>query len=142
MSAVRSPEAIKILSLGTNDGEKPAASSRLFYCVPIPSVDMTDFIAYYMLYTWRDVMGTTKTASARALIDPQIKKEAEAILKELGLSVSKSFELYYRQIIAHRGLPFELKIPNEKTMKAIENSRQGKGKTFTSTEELFDDLGI
>jgi len=87
-------------------------------------------------------MGTTKTASARALIDPQIKKAAEAILKDLGLSVSKSFELYYRQIIAHRGLPFELKIPNEKTMKAIEESRQGKGRTFSSTEELFDDLGI
>ena len=87
-------------------------------------------------------MGTTKTASARALIDPQIKKEAEAILKELGLSVSKSFELYYRQIIVQRGLPFELQIPNEKTMKAIENSRQRKGKTFFSTDELFDDLGI
>ena len=87
-------------------------------------------------------MGTTKTASARALIDPQIKKEAEAILKELGLSVSKSFELYYRQIIAHRGLPFELRIPNEETMNAIENSRRGKGKTFTSAEDLFDDLGI
>jgi DNA-damage-inducible protein J len=87
-------------------------------------------------------MGTTKTASARALIDPQIKKEAEAILNDLGLSVSKSFELYYRQIIAHRGLPFELHIPNEKTMKAIENSREGKGKSFSSPKDLFDDLGI
>ena len=87
-------------------------------------------------------MGTSKTASARALIDPQIKKEAETILKELGLSVSKSFELYYRQIIAHRGLPFELKVPNQKTMQAIENSRQGKGKAFPSTQDLFDDLEI
>ena len=87
-------------------------------------------------------MATTKTASARALIDPQIKKEAEAILKDLGLSVSTSFELYYRQIIAHRGLPFELQISNKKTMKAIENSRQGKGKAFSSAEDLFDDLGI
>ena len=87
-------------------------------------------------------MGTNKTASARALIDPEIKKEAEAILKALGLSVSKSIELYYRQVIAQQGLPFELKIPNDKTMRAIENSRQGKGKTFTSTEALFDDLGI
>ena len=87
-------------------------------------------------------MRTTKTASARALIDPQVKEEAEAILKDLGLSVSKSFELYYRQIIAHRGLPFELQVPNKETMKAIENSRQGKGKTFTSAEDLFDDLGI
>ena len=76
------------------------------------------------------------------MIDPEIKKEAETILKELGLSVSKSFELYYRQIIAHRVLPFELQVPNEKTMKAIKNSRQGKGKTFSSTEDLFEDLGI
>ncbi len=87
-------------------------------------------------------MGTTKTATARALIDPEIKKQAENILNELGLSVSGSFELFYRQVIAQHGLPFELRIPNEKTMKAIENSRRGKGKTFSTPEELFDDLGI
>ena len=87
-------------------------------------------------------MGTTKTASARALIDPIIKKQAEEILGGLGLSVSKSFELFYRQVIANRGLPFELHVPNEKTMRAIENSRQGKGKTFPTSDELFEDLGI
>jgi DNA-damage-inducible protein J len=87
-------------------------------------------------------MGTTKSALVRALIDPKIKKEAEAILKGLGLSVSKSFELYYRQIVAHRGLPFELQIPNGKTVKAIEISRQGKGKSISSAKELYDDLGI
>ena len=87
-------------------------------------------------------MGTTKTASARALIDPKIKKDAESILKGLGLSVSKSFELYYRQIIAQRGLPFELRVPNTETMRAIDDSRTGKGKVFTSPEDLFKDLGI
>ncbi|MBW1792379.1 MAG: type II toxin-antitoxin system RelB/DinJ family antitoxin, partial [Deltaproteobacteria bacterium] len=50
----------------------------------------------------------------------------------MGLSVSKSFELFYRQVIAQRGLPFELQVPNEKTMKAIENSRQGRGKRFNT----------
>jgi len=87
-------------------------------------------------------MGTTKTATARALLDPEVKKQAEEILRELGLSVSKSFELFYRQVIAQRGLPFELQIPNEKTIKAIENSRRGRGKTFSTPRELFDDLGI
>ncbi len=87
-------------------------------------------------------MGTTKTSSARALIDPEVKKQAEAILKEIGLSVSKSFELFYRQVIAQRGLPFELHVPNEETMKAVENSRQGKGKRFSTAQKLFDDLGI
>ena len=87
-------------------------------------------------------MGTTKSATARALIDPDVKKEAEAILKELCLSVSNAYELFYRQVIANRGLPFELKVPNDKTMKAIENSRLGKGKKFSSEEDFFEDLGI
>ncbi len=87
-------------------------------------------------------MATTKTASARALLDPEIKAQAESILRDLGLSVSKSFELFYRQVIAQHGLPFELHVPNSKTMKAIENSRNGGGKSFSSAEELFDDLGI
>ena len=87
-------------------------------------------------------MGTTKSATARALIDPEVKKEAETILKDLGWPVSNEYELFYRQVIANRGLPFELKVPSEKTMRAIENSRQGKGKKFATEEELFEDLGI
>jgi DNA-damage-inducible protein J len=87
-------------------------------------------------------MGTTKTATARALIEPKVKKEAESILKELGLSISNSVELFYRQVVAQRGLPFELQVPNKKTMKAIRDSRKGKGVKFSNTEELFKDLGI
>ncbi|MBI4764319.1 MAG: type II toxin-antitoxin system RelB/DinJ family antitoxin [Deltaproteobacteria bacterium] len=87
-------------------------------------------------------MGTTKTATARALIEPQVKKEAESILKEMGLSISNSVELFYRQVVAQRGLPFELQVPNKKTIKAIANSRKGKGRRFSTTKELFKDLGI
>jgi len=87
-------------------------------------------------------MGTTKTATARALIDPLVKKEAEAILKEIGLSVSNSVELFYRQVVAQRALPFELQVPNKTTMKAIRDSREGKGRRFFNTEDLFKDLGI
>ena len=87
-------------------------------------------------------MGTKKTATARALIDPDIKRDAEEVLKEMGISVSKSFELFYRQVIAQQGLPFEIHVPNKKTMQAIKNSRQGKGKRFSTRKALFEDLGI
>jgi DNA-damage-inducible protein J len=87
-------------------------------------------------------MGTTKTATARALIEPEVKREAESILKELGLSISNSVELFYRQVVAQGGLPFELQVPNKETMKAIRDSRKGKGVKFSNTKELFKDLGI
>jgi DNA-damage-inducible protein J len=58
-------------------------------------------------------------------------------LKEMVLSVSHSLELFYRQVVAQRGLPFELQVPNEKTMKAIRSSRSGKGRSFSTAEELF-----
>lgn len=84
----------------------------------------------------------TKTATARARISPDIKEKAESILHELGLSVSGAFELFYRQVILSNGLPFDVKIPNEATRKAIDDSRTGKGKSFKSADALFDDLGI
>jgi len=87
-------------------------------------------------------MSARKTGEAAVAVDPEIRSQAELILADLGLSAAKSYELFCRQVIAHRGLPFELRVPNEKTIRAIENSRKGKGKVFSSPEALFKDLGI
>jgi len=69
-------------------------------------------------------------------------KNKIALLKKMGLSVSNAMELFCRQVLAQRGLPFKLHVPNEKTMKAIRSSRAGKGRSFSNAEELFEDLGI
>ena len=87
-------------------------------------------------------MSSVKTTTARARIRPDIKSEAESIIHELGLSVSTAFELFYRQIIMNRGLPFDVRIPNETTLKAIEDARKGHGGKFATTDALFKDLGI
>ena len=84
----------------------------------------------------------TKTATARARINPVVKDKAEHILRELGLSVSGAFELFYRQVILNNGLPFDVRIPNEVTRKAITVSRGGHGKKFKNADDLFEDLGI
>ena len=87
-------------------------------------------------------MSSVKTTTARVRIRPDIKNEAENIIHDLGLSVSTAFELFYRQIIMNRGLPFDLRIPNETTLKAIEDARKGHGKKFATADALFKDLGI
>ena len=87
-------------------------------------------------------MSSVKTTTARARIRPDMKAEAESILRDLGLSVSTAFELFYRQIILHRGLPFDVRIPTVTTRRAIAAARKGRGERFATTKALFEDLGI
>ncbi len=53
----------------------------------------------------------SKTANLYARIEPNVKEEAESILSTLGLSASNAINLFYKQIILNRGIPFEVKIP-------------------------------
>ncbi len=73
-------------------------------------------------------------------IKTEIKEKAEAILQELGIPLASAYEIFYRQIIAHRGLPFEVRIPNETTVRAMEDAREGKGKKYADLRELLEDL--
>ena len=42
-------------------------------------------------------------------IDRTVKEEAESILKEMGLSPAVAIDIFYRQIIFQRKMPFEIK---------------------------------
>lgn len=52
-----------------------------------------------------------KTANLYARIEPEVKEQAENILAALGIPVSNAINMFYKQIILQRGLPFELKLP-------------------------------
>jgi len=85
----------------------------------------------------------TKPANVRARIEPGLKTEVENILSELGLTVSETVQLLYRQIKLRRGLPFEVRVPNELTARTLRASKKGKGvKRFGSKKELYADLGL
>jgi DNA-damage-inducible protein J len=85
----------------------------------------------------------SKTATIRTRIEPGLKIEVEKILSELGLTVSETVHLLYRQIKLRRGLPFEVRIPNELTARTLRASQAGKQvKRFASKKELFADLGL
>ena len=57
-----------------------------------------------------------KSANLYARIEPEIKEQAESILSALGIPVSNAINMFYKQIILQRGIPFELKLPQEKMM--------------------------
>ncbi len=53
----------------------------------------------------------TKSANLYARIEPEVKEEAESILSALGIPASNAINMFYKQIILNRGLPFAVKIP-------------------------------
>ena len=54
-----------------------------------------------------------KTANLYARIEPDVKEQAESILSALGIPVSNAINMFYKQIILQRGIPFEIKLPQE-----------------------------
>jgi DNA-damage-inducible protein J len=84
-------------------------------------------------------VSTMKTAAVHSRIQPEIKEQAEGILQRLGLSPTEAIRMFYTQITLRNGLPFDVSIPNDVTIKALEDSRNGRNlERFNSTEELFE----
>jgi DNA-damage-inducible protein J len=61
----------------------------------------------------------TKTETVRARVEPQLKREAESVLKDLGLSPAEAIRLFYKQVTLRHGLPFAVEIPNAETRDAM-----------------------
>ena len=52
-----------------------------------------------------------KAAEIRSRVEPDLKENATRILAACGLNVSDAVRLFLRQVVAHNGLPFEVKAP-------------------------------
>jgi DNA-damage-inducible protein J len=84
-----------------------------------------------------------KTMTVRARIDPDLKHDVEYVLSELGLSVSEAIELFLRQIKLNNGIPFDIRIPNEVTLKTFKNTDKGKNLIhYKNHEDMFKKLGM
>ena len=70
-------------------------------------------------------------------LDVEIKAKAKEIFKELGITMGEAVNIFLSQVALHKGLPFEVKIPNDETKKAIEEARRGINMESTSIEEMI-----
>lgn len=84
----------------------------------------------------------TAETVVRARIDTATKEEATAALAAMGLSVSDAIRLLLTRVAADKEFPFPVKVPNATTRKAMAELDAGKGKSFSTADELFKDLGI
>ena len=77
-------------------------------------------------------------------IEPDLKRQAAALFKSLGLDLSTATGIFYRQALRCHGLPFEVKVdePNEVTyaaMAAAEKDEDMYG-PFDSVADLMEAL--
>lgn len=82
-------------------------------------------------------------AFVRARIDAALKDEAAAILETMGLTVSDFIRIGLTKVVSEQGLPFEMRVPNQKTAETLAKSERGEDLHHAaSAEALFEDLGI
>jgi DNA-damage-inducible protein J len=76
----------------------------------------------------------------RTRVTADLKTEAVEILNSCGLNVSDAVRLFLKQVVSHRGLPFEVKAPNATTIAAMKESRKLVSAKAQSFDSLINEL--
>jgi DNA-damage-inducible protein J len=83
---------------------------------------------------------STADTYVRARIDTVTKERAADALSAMGLSISDAIRLLMLRIADEKHLPFEVKVPNATSRKAIAELEAGKGKKVKNVKALMADL--
>ena len=82
-----------------------------------------------------------KTQMIHARIEPKLKRSAERIFSEIGMSTTEAIRLFLKQVELHRGLPFSVSIPNAETVAAMKEANNPSTlKRYGSFRELREQL--
>ena len=87
------------------------------------------------------------TVNTSIKIDEKTKKEAQKLFKDLGLSLSTAINIFLKQAIREKGIPFYINsLPeNSELAQTFEEAKQIKKnpsnyKSYSSPEEMFKDV--
>ncbi len=75
-------------------------------------------------------------------VDDKTKKEAATVFKNVGLDMSAAINVFLKQAIRSNGIPFPVSAdtPNKVTVQAIKEAEKGEMASFSSIDELMEDL--
>jgi len=87
------------------------------------------------------------TVNMSIRMDAELKKQADAMLSDMGLNMTTAMNMFLRQVVRQGRIPFEIAtdIPNSETIAAIkemDDMLSGKipAKRYSNTKDLFEDL--
>ncbi len=82
----------------------------------------------------------TNSSMLHVRMDDELRTEALAALKSMGLSASDAVRMLFRRIVADQAFPLELKVPNATTLRAMAEAEamiaEGRAR-FTNIDEMF-----
>lgn len=86
------------------------------------------------------------TVNVTFRMDSDLKRQADSLFAELGMSLSTAFNIFVRQSLRDGGIPFDISLekPNKETIAAMLEAeriaRDPNIKKYNSVKELFADL--
>jgi len=82
-----------------------------------------------------------KSATIQTRIDPRIKNSAQIILNKLNISMSEAIAIFLTQVSLTKGIPFDIKIPNELTAETLSKADNGEElHNASDVDQLLKDL--
>ena len=76
-------------------------------------------------------------------VEDRFYQEAKEVFKSFGLSFGDAVNLFLAKVSMEKGIPFDLKLPTKELKQRVKNIENNTNvKTYKTSKELFEDLGI
>ena len=76
-------------------------------------------------------------ANINVRVDDELKKEAEEVLRELGIDFSTGIRIYLTKLVREQGIPFELSLKKTHLDQSWEDYEAGRTHTYDSAEDMM-----
>ena len=76
-------------------------------------------------------------------LDSEVKEQAQQVFNHLGMDMTTAINIFLRQAIQYQGLPFDVKIDeNRKLLQVVTDVEQNRNmsRSFESASDLMEDL--
>jgi DNA-damage-inducible protein J len=73
-------------------------------------------------------------------VDPLAWDAAKEIFKEYNLTVTDAINIFLNKVKLVGGLPFDIKVPSDRLLKAMEEIENGDVVKYDSIEDMMKDL--